>query len=149
MTASLSKSARLPVLPAANDPGPGLFSDARGPREPGFIPVWQLNYDSWPERALRHPSDLPDDVAGRQDAGRAAVSTAGHRVCVSGRTLVKRPDGTYRIDPYTQVQPADRVLPNHLRPCTVSVRDDGIYEFRETTRSTKLLCLLSWRPARE
>jgi hypothetical protein len=23
------------------------------------------------------------------------------------------------------------VLPNELRPCTVSVRDDGIYEFRE------------------
>ena len=29
--------------PVAKDPGPGLFPDARGPREPGFIPVWQLN----------------------------------------------------------------------------------------------------------
>ena len=30
--------------PVAKDPGPGLFPDARGPREPGFIPVLQLNY---------------------------------------------------------------------------------------------------------
>ena len=30
--------------PVAKDPGPGLFPDARGPREPGFIPVWQLNF---------------------------------------------------------------------------------------------------------
>ena len=29
--------------PVAKDPGPGLFPDASGPREPGFIPVWQLN----------------------------------------------------------------------------------------------------------
>jgi pyrimidine-specific ribonucleoside hydrolase len=30
--------------PVAKDPGPGLATDDRGPREPGFIPVWQLNY---------------------------------------------------------------------------------------------------------
>lgn len=30
--------------PVAEDPGRGLFPDARGPREPGFIPVCQLNY---------------------------------------------------------------------------------------------------------
>ena len=30
--------------PVAKDPGPGLFPDASGPREPGFIPVWQLNF---------------------------------------------------------------------------------------------------------
>ena len=30
--------------PVAKDPGPGLFPDPDGPREPGFIPVWQLNY---------------------------------------------------------------------------------------------------------
>jgi hypothetical protein len=55
-------------------------------------------------------------------------------ICLSGRKLVRRPDGTHRIIPSAQVQPADNVLPNELRPCTVSVRDDGIYEFRETTR---------------
>ena len=30
--------------PVANDPRPGLFADAHGPRDPGFIPVLQLNY---------------------------------------------------------------------------------------------------------
>ena len=30
--------------PVAKDPGPGLFPDPNGPREPGFIPVLQLNY---------------------------------------------------------------------------------------------------------
>ena len=28
----------------------------------------------------------------------------------------------------------DKVLPNELRPCTVTVQDNGIYEFRETTK---------------
>ena len=30
--------------PVAKNPGPGLFEDRDGPREPGFIPVLQLNY---------------------------------------------------------------------------------------------------------
>ena len=30
--------------PVAKNPGPGLFPDTGGPREPGFIPVLQLNY---------------------------------------------------------------------------------------------------------
>jgi hypothetical protein len=53
-------------------------------------------------------------------------------VCLSGRKLVKRADGTCRIVPAAEVQPTDRVLPNELRPCEVTVRDDGIYEYRET-----------------
>jgi hypothetical protein len=57
-------------------------------------------------------------------------------ICVSGRRLVKRADGTHRIVPASEVQPTDRVLPNELRPCEVTVRDDGIYEFRETQRPT-------------
>jgi hypothetical protein len=35
--------------------------------------------------------------------------------------------------PAEQVLPTDHVFPNELRPCTVTVRDDGVYEFRETT----------------
>ncbi len=54
-------------------------------------------------------------------------------ICVSGRRLVKRADGTHRIIPAEQVVPTDKVLPNELHPCTVTVRDDGIYEYRETT----------------
>jgi hypothetical protein len=34
------------------------------------------------------------------------------------------------------VRPDDRVLPNELRSCTVQVRDDGIFEFRETSGSS-------------
>jgi len=30
--------------PLASDPGKGLFPDSNGPRDPGFIPVLQLNY---------------------------------------------------------------------------------------------------------
>ena len=91
--------------PVAKDPGPGLFPDANGPREPGFIPVLQLNY----------------------------VWETAVWICLSGRRLVKRADGTHRILPAAEVLPTDKVLPNELRPCEVSVRDDGLYEFRETT----------------
>jgi hypothetical protein len=57
-------------------------------------------------------------------------------ICVSGRKLVKRADGVYRIIPAAEVLATDKVLPNELRPCTVSVQDNGIYEFRETTQPT-------------
>jgi pyrimidine-specific ribonucleoside hydrolase len=54
-------------------------------------------------------------------------------ICVTGRKLVERADGTHRIIPASQVLATDQVLPNETRSCTVSVRDDGVYEFRETT----------------
>ena len=54
-------------------------------------------------------------------------------ICLSGRKLVRRADGSHRIIPAAEVQPTDKLLPNELRPCTVTVRDDGIYEFRETS----------------
>ena len=54
-------------------------------------------------------------------------------ICVSGRKLVQRADGTRRILPAGEVLSADKVLPNELRPCTVNVNDDGMYEFRETS----------------
>lgn len=55
-------------------------------------------------------------------------------ISVTGRKLVKRADGTYRIIPAEQVVSTDTVLPNELRPCTVTVRGDGLFEYRETTR---------------
>jgi len=57
-------------------------------------------------------------------------------ISVSGRKLVKRADGTHRIIPADQVLPTDKVLPNELHPCTVTVRDDGIYEYRETSKAS-------------
>jgi hypothetical protein len=53
-------------------------------------------------------------------------------ICLSGRKLVKRTDGSCRLVPAAEVQLTDHVLPNELRPCEVAVRDDGIYEYRET-----------------
>jgi len=57
-------------------------------------------------------------------------------LCVSGRRLVKRADGSHRIVAAAEVRPDDRVLSNELRSCTVQVRDDGIFEFRETSGSS-------------
>jgi pyrimidine-specific ribonucleoside hydrolase len=62
------------------------------------------------------------------------VWETGVWICVSGRKLVKRANGTQRIIPAEQVVPTDKVLPNELCPCTVTVRDNGIYEYRETTQ---------------
>jgi hypothetical protein len=56
--------------------------------------------------------------------------------CITGRRLVRRADGTARLIPPDELRPGDRVLPNECRPCTVNVRDDGIYEFHKTTRSS-------------
>jgi pyrimidine-specific ribonucleoside hydrolase len=57
-------------------------------------------------------------------------------ICVTGKKLVKRADGTHRLILAEQVAATDKVLPNELRPCTVTVRPDGIYEYRETTQPT-------------
>ena len=57
-------------------------------------------------------------------------------ICVSGRKLVKRADGSYRIIPPDQVLASDSVLPNELHPCTVTVQDNGVYEFHTTTQPT-------------
>jgi len=70
-------------------------------------------------------------------------------ICVSGRKLVKRADGTHRIVPVEQVVPTDKVLPNELLPCTVTVCDNGTYEYRENHPAHQLLGLLSRRPPRE
>ena len=66
--------------------------------------------------------------------GRHDIWETGIWIVVSGRKLVKRADGTYRIIPAVEVVATDKVLPNELSPCTVTVQDNGIYEFRETTR---------------
>jgi len=45
--------------PVAKDPGPGLFPDDRGPREPGFIPVLPLNYKACTSGTERLTRSLP------------------------------------------------------------------------------------------
>ena len=58
---------------------------------------------------------------------------------VSGRRIVHRADGSCRLIPASEVLPADKVLPNELRPCRVKVRDDGMFSFELTDRPTNFL----------
>lgn len=56
------------------------------------------------------------------------VWETGVWLSVTGRKLVRRADGSYRIVLPEEVRPDDQALPNELQPCRVTVRDDGIYE---------------------
>jgi len=63
--------------PEAVDPGPGLATDKGGPREPGFIPVLQLNYifnrnipcATAPFAMMKSPTDEMRDAPGFQQQG--------------------------------------------------------------------------------
>lgn len=57
-------------------------------------------------------------------------------ICLTGRKLVKRQDGTYRLVPARDVVSTDQVLPNELQPCTVNVLDRGKYSFDITNKPT-------------
>ena len=57
-------------------------------------------------------------------------------ICLSGRRLVQRADGTYRIIPASEVLQTDKVLPNELKPCTVEVLAGGRYGFALTNKPT-------------
>ncbi len=50
-------------------------------------------------------------------------------MAVSGRVLVHRPDGTYRIVPANEVTPSDSLLPNRMEPCTIEVSNDGTFTY--------------------
>jgi len=58
---------------------------------------------------------------------------------VAGLRLVRRADGSSRIVPTDAVRPDDTVLPNELRPCTLDVRDNGLFNFILTDRPTNFL----------
>lgn len=53
---------------------------------------------------------------------------------VSGRRLVKRANGSYRIITPDQVMASDLVLPNEIRPCQVKVKDDGLFYWEPATQ---------------
>jgi len=55
---------------------------------------------------------------------------------VADLRLVRRADGVCRIIPAGEVRPSDRVLPNELRPCTVTVSDKGLFSFKLTDKPT-------------
>ncbi len=58
---------------------------------------------------------------------------------VSDRRLVRRADGRCRLIPAAEVLPGDKVLPNELRPCRLTVRDDGVFSFRLTDGPSNFL----------
>ncbi|MBZ4188875.1 hypothetical protein [Niabella beijingensis] len=49
---------------------------------------------------------------------------------VSGRVLVRDPAGDYHILPGTLVKPADTVISYAMRPCRLTVFDNGAFDFR-------------------
>lgn len=51
---------------------------------------------------------------------------------LTGRRLVRRADGHFRIVRPAEVLATDTVLPNELRPCRVEVRDSGAFRFQLT-----------------
>ena len=64
-------------------------------------------------------------------------------ICVSGRRLIRRADGSHHLVLPEQVERGDTVLPNELRPCELEVFDNGVYQFRETNEPTN--CLVYYR----
>ena len=58
---------------------------------------------------------------------------------VSGRRIVRRADGHFRLVPAGEVLPNDKVLPNELRPCRIEVPASGLFRFELTGRPTNFL----------
>ncbi len=56
---------------------------------------------------------------------------------VSGRKLVRRGNGRYRIVAEDEITATDRILPGGLRPCKVTVRNDGTFSFSLTEQPTR------------
>lgn len=83
--------------------------------------------------------DFPAQVMKQVCARKHSVWETAVWMQVSNRSLVHRADGRHRIIPAGEVRPDDRVLPNALRPCKVSVNEKGLFTFRFTDEPTNLL----------
>jgi pyrimidine-specific ribonucleoside hydrolase len=89
---------------------------------------------------LRMLDEPPPEAVLREIYGR------GHNVWetavwaqVADLRIVRRADGRCRLVPAGEVRPADKVLPNELRPCRLDVRDDGLFRFEYTDKPTNFL----------
>jgi hypothetical protein len=51
---------------------------------------------------------------------------------ISGRKLVKTGESDYQIKSFQNVLKSDKILPNNLNSCTISITDGGLYSFSET-----------------
>ena len=82
-------------------------------------------------RALEHdpPAELLNETCKRShNVWETAVWAE-----VSGRSLVRRGDGTHRLLPAAELEPAHKILPGGLKPCHLTVRDDGQFTFTPAT----------------
>ena len=57
-------------------------------------------------------------------------------ISVTGREIVRRADGGYRILAKKDISAHDEIIPYELIPCTLTVRDDGRFTFQKTDRPT-------------
>jgi len=71
--------------------------------------------------------DWPADAIDRIAARAHHVWETAVWIRVANRRLVHRPGLGYRILPAGEVRSGDRVLPNELKPCRISVRDNGLF----------------------
>jgi hypothetical protein len=55
-------------------------------------------------------------------------------ICLSGRRLVQREDGTHRLIIASELRNTDKILLNELKPCTVEVLAGGRYSFTLTDK---------------
>ena len=80
--------------------------------------------------------DFPEDFNAERYNTKYNIWETALWIMRTGRRLVRRADGTHRIIPPAEMLPSDVELPNELRPCEVTVRDNGIYAFKETSQTT-------------
>ncbi len=84
-------------------------------------------------RAVDEP--LSEDFMKRVYAKRHNVWETAVWAQVARRSIVRRASGEYRLVPNDEVLSTDQVLPNELRPCTVDINDDGLFDFTFTEQS--------------
>lgn len=76
---------------------------------------------------LRAMDEPPQDLAPVLKLSHHIWETAVW-LMVSGRKLVRR-EGRFRMLPSGEVRPSDEVIPNELRPCTLTVEASGRFHF--------------------
>ena len=73
--------------------------------------------------------EVPQDVMDRVAARDHCVWETAIWMQVANRRLVRRAEGVHCLIPANEVIASDTVLSNDLMPCTLSVRDDGSFDF--------------------
>lgn len=83
--------------------------------------------------------DLPESLTAERYAKPHNVWETAVWTIVANRRLVRPAGGHYRIVPAKEVLPTDKVLPNDLRPCKLSVPDDARFTFEFTQGPSNFL----------